>query len=706
MKRLSLVVGLSAALAAPAFACGPDFPLELIPNRARMLEELPSSSFALTAATLLGAPKTDFKPVESWDAQIGWQEGLSETEIDAIEKIRDEATGADERAALIAALPEDLRDYERAAALFKNDLAAATRALIDYNERHDATTRRGLFARYTLARAAYLQEDFAGAETLSIAVRDAVASGAPDPAGLAVASFGEQARLHRFDDPKKALTLYAEQAARGSESGLASLRELALEMFAAEDLNESLKDPLKRKLLVGFALARAVDLAQTDADPYDEDGGARYYRETRQAPPILKLLDALESGAVENVEQADQLAAIAYRAGRFEQAARFAERAKSAPLSLWVQAKLAQRGGNEAAAQAAYLAADESWGSRMDSVSGGYEELKPGCRVRGEAALLKLDRAEYVAAFEVLWPAAATYWTDVARLAERVLTLDELKSFVDRQVPLAAPVPPRAADQEFYFFDPAARPDLALRQLLARRLSRAGRDADALVYFDDPWLKTPATARTDALKQADRERGIDHAEALFAAAQLERTRGIDLLGFELAPDSALYGGAYPLGSYAELSAALNDVVGLPPPTLADWIKREAANAPTHDQRYHYRRIASERAVAAADVLPTWSQAYAATLCFATRWQIDDDPGYAESVYRRYLNTGPFVVWGEAFGRDCPAPDFTKARADQSTRDRAALIANLKRWAPLGVAIGVITLGLLVMRVVRRRRVAR
>src|SRR5258708_6302563 len=90
--------------------------------------------------------------------------------------------------------------------------------------------------------------------------------------------------------------------------------------------------------------------------------------------------------------------------------------------------------------------------------------------------------------------------------------------------------------------------------------------------------------------------------------------------------------------------------------------RFAASAPKPDTRFHYRGIAADRAAAAADLLPRRSQAYAATLCWAARYAIDNsDQAKADTIYRRYVANGAYQAWARNFGRTCPPPDSEGAR---------------------------------------------
>src|SRR5690606_6101871 len=117
-------------------------------------------------------------------------------------------------------------------------------------------------------------------------------------------------------------------------------------------------------------------------------------------------------------------------------------------LAWWLRAKLALRDGDKVAAAAAYAKAaqafpqTESWGDRR-TPEFDYETLQPKCRVEGESAILALQRGDYLQAFDQLYHSGDIYWLDAATVAERVLTVDELKQYVDTKVPV-----PKAFSQQ------------------------------------------------------------------------------------------------------------------------------------------------------------------------------------------------------------------------------------------------------------------
>jgi hypothetical protein len=97
-----------------------------------------------------------------------------------------------------------------------------------------------------------------------------------------------------------------------------------------------------------------------------------------------------------------------------------------------------------------------------------------------------LQRGDYLQAFDQLYRSNDIYWFDAATVAERVLTVDELKHYVDTQVP--AP-PLTQQDRDNYVPLPVAA---KLRNLLGRRLLREARYDEAPAYFDSLDLQNKA----------------------------------------------------------------------------------------------------------------------------------------------------------------------------------------------------------------------
>jgi len=371
-----------------------------------------------------------------------------------------------------------------------------------------------------------------------------------------------------------------------------------------------------------------------------------------------------------------------------------------------VRAKLALRKGDAAAAAQAYaqaakaFPADEQWGNEQMMV---YEPVKPRCRIEGEHGTLALSRGEYLQAMEHLYNAASEYWNDAAYVAERVLTADELKTFVDAHAPPAPPKEKAEPQDERGYWLPNS-PAEAMRALLARRLLRDQRFDEALKYFDDAGVRAKAQAYVDARRVATSGDRIEQAQAWYAAARAARMDGMQILGYELDPDFQVYGGDFNVGSSGDSDA--EDLLahkGKAPALFStDEAKRVLASRAQPHQRFHYRYVATDFAGKSADLLPPRTQAFAAVLCHATNWLIDRDADAAAVVYRRYLKQGPYVPWGEGFGRQCPEPDFPAA-AKRLHKERVAHYRHLARQnLPYVAATGALAIVAFALAAQRRR----
>lgn len=268
------------------------------------------------------------------------------------------------------------------------------------------------------------------------------------------------------------------------------------------------------------------------------------------------------------------------------------------------------------------------------------------------------------------------------------MTLEELKHYVDTQVP--APPPLSQQDRDNYVPLPVAA---SLRNLLGRRLLREGHYEQAPAYFDNDSLRHKAKQYGEQRLAADSAWWpTRRAAALFNAAWTARLWGMDILGYEMAPDYATFGGNYMLEN-AELKVG--------PLVAEDEVKRQQASAAQPDQRYHYRFVATALASKAADNLPHTSQAFAAVLCAAAGW--NSSPEEEHAFYQRYVKEGPYVDWAFHFGHQCPYPDFQNADKRYVTQVTDALRSTLRPYKkPLQYG-GVIVVTAAALFLINRRR---
>jgi hypothetical protein len=496
---------------------------------------------------------------------------------------------------------------------------------------------------------------------------------------LGVASLGEEARVARAEgDWNSAIELYAAQNVHGSAVGYTSLKLLMADLAAMpeDQLTGLLKGKPVQQLVTASLISRL---------------GWSFGDQPSNEQKLIKLLQSSTRGSLDN---ADRLAAMNYQQGDYDTAKAFLEHAGNGGLAWWLRAKLAMRDGDKSAAAAAYAKAaqafpqSESWGDRR-TPDYDYETLQPKCRVEGESAILALQRGDYLQAFDQLYRSQNIYWFDAATVAERVLTLDELKHYVDTQV--SAPPPLSQQDRDNYVPLPVAA---SLRNLLGRRLLREGRYEEAPAYFDNSDLQNKAKAYGQLRDEADAAWWpTRRAAALFNAGWMAREWGMDILGYEMAPDFATFGGNYRLET-TELKVG--------PLVAENEVKRQQASAAQPDQRYHYRFVATALASRAADNLPHTSQAFAAVLCAAAGWNSSLEEHNA--FYQRYVKEGPYVNWAVNFGHQCPYPEFQSANKRYVTQVVDAARSTLrpyKKSLQYGSVIAVTAAALLLIN--RRRR---
>ncbi|MFJ2463711.1 hypothetical protein [Pseudomonas sp. NPDC087615] len=698
---LSLSLPLGSAL-----ACGPDFPMRLLDNRGQTLADLPEGNFNFeisrlgkTIAGLKNVTAATYNPNDLYGEASepneardkAEQVGLTAEQQTLVKQLRG-LTDARQVEVQGASLPLEVRLYVAGAVAF----ATGDHPLaVEYFGKllalpADQRPLRSTWAAYSLGRTWFAmsremddavqaleqsREAFRQTRQMSI-------DGFSDPLELGVASLGEEARVLRTaGDWSGAIELYEAQNLHGSAVGYTSLKQVMNEL--AELPEAELAKWLQRKAVQQLVTASLISRVGWSFD--------------EQPPNEKKLIKLLQNSTRGSLENADRLAALNYQQGDYASAKAFLENAGNGGLAWWLRAKLAVRDGDKNAAAAAYAKAaqafpqNEDWGYRR-TPDWAYESVQPKCRVEGESAILALQRGEYLQAFVQLYRSNDIYWFDAATVAERVLTVDELKQYVDENVP----APPALTQQERDNYVPlpvAAR----LRDLLGRRLLREGHYAQAVGYFDSADLQNKARLYGEQRMKADAAWWpTKRASALYNAAWTAREWGMDILGYEMAPDYATFGGNYSLET-AELTVG---------PLVSDAeLQRQKASEAQPDQRYHYRFVATELARKAADNLPHTSQAFAAVLCNAAGW--NSSPDDQSTLYQRYVKEGPYVPWAVDFGNQCPYPDFENADKRYVTQVTDAVRDTLRpyKW-PVQIGAIVLGVGAALLLITRRQRKGR
>ena len=543
---------------------------------------------------------------------------------------------------------------------------------------------RAIWAAYSLGRARSAT-DVPAAEAAFTLTRELLLKGAEDPLGLAVDSLGAQAALRlngSTAERVEALRLYFEQARLGSESGLLSLMQLQTEWLDREP------ELLRAVVASDWGEALVLRLALDGNDSNSSNAQQRY----RQAVAVMAHEPALHEPGL--------WATLAWNAGDLEHAATWARQAEGstvdAGLAEWVQAKVDALHGRLDTSAAHFSAA-------LRTLRG------PDAQLHGDASALALVRGDMVQALEQLYAAGDSYTQDAVDLADSALSRDELKAFVDRHPGAEAPL------------------GATLRQVLARRLMREGRFDQALPYFPTDYVKTSwdwnkrqelkqtVDLRDLARQYADAARSarsgwdaVARARAHMEAGALAREWGLELMGFALGRDDALHDGSY-------LDEGDNALPVKGAPAEAHRRTLAAATQPLPEgwrkpiPTLHYRFVAAEHALRAAAELPPRSQAYAVAMCQASQWVSPRESEFQAQVYGRYLKTGAYVSWGAGFGRECPEPEWQRARwqgVKQSMHARMPLLWRHPRRSAAIAALALLLLPVGVALFVRRRHRAR
>ncbi len=469
-------------------------------------------------------------------------------------------------------------------------------------------------------------------------VRELARKGFVDSLGLAVASLGLEGRVYlRQTNYARAIELYLEQFATGDSGAAASLRFVAAQALKSDPatLEALARDARAQRVLTAYLVSEPL------SDPGEAEGADRSLNHAR------RWLAAVESAGIRDLDSAEKLALAAYRVNQMDLAQRWIKRAPNAPVAQWLEAKLLLRAGklDQAArllARVAPLFPVEARTNEVprvalkDALYVPEGSLSSGCvpverQVLGELGALRLARREYAKALDALLNAG--FWMDAAYVAERVLTVDELKKYVDSHWP-AVSANQVAEETEQYGEQEIspARLREQIRYLLARRLARAFRSHEARQYYPAQWLaqfdefvRVLGAAWDESLPSDQR------ARAFFAAAWITRTNGMELIGTEVEPDWHIHQGDFEEGVW------LRDRLEPPAASVvlasADELSRAAQHVPEPPARFHYRYQAAALAWEAARLMPDNSDETARVLWTAGTWLKNRDPKTADFFYK-------------------------------------------------------------------------
>lgn len=486
------------------------------------------------------------------------------------------------------------------------------------------------------ADAGFVLEDENQALNYYEQVRTLAANGFADSLGLATTSLGDEAQVYlNRKDYERAIELYLEQFAAGDRSAVDSLR-----FAAARAVDETNSPPVRLKILALNPRTRRVITAYLiSRNPCSERTTA--------------WLEAVESANVKDVESASELALAAYQASQMDIAQRWINRAGDEPVAQWLQAKLLMRAGKIPEAAKLLTKVSRGFPQELPGTNGpvslaqslqvnlndAYDELIPvGRQSLGELGVLRLARREYAEALDALLRSG--YWIDAAYVAERVLTVDELKDYVDRNWPAAALKNEIQFENPYEYRHGPIQVRRDIRCLLARRLARETRYAEARDYFPAEWRQPfDIFAAKIQAGQDEKLSGQQRAISTHDAARMMRTNGMELVGTELQPDWFVEGGNYGEGVTWQDRAtnSTDEHINI---ASADEISRAAAHGVEPEELWHYRSLSKRMIYQAADI--AWAAAKSMTdnsddtarfLCIAGTWLKKIDPPAADRFYK-------------------------------------------------------------------------
>ena len=507
--------------------------------------------------------------------------------------------------------------------------------------------------------------------------RQLAKDGFADSAGLAADSYGWEAKSELdHDHLEKAAQLYLTQLALGDDSAIVSLKALVPDRepvwgnmnFGPQPADDATPETIKkiedtRKEGIPAKLERAVRdpllrrlttlhiLATETVHDYFDSGGDE---SAKQGDRCKRWLAAIEKAGISTVDDAAQVGWVAYTAGNYGEAARWLKLSNGeGAAALWLKAKLQRRDGKLKEATVTMAAALKLVREEDPMLEDYTGPRQPVCDASADMAALHLTRGDFVNALDTFVSGAMLF--DAAYVAERVLTADELKSYIDQHFPASSATntdPANAGDYNF-----ASTRGLTMRWMLGRRLVREDRYQEARDYLPEKFRavldKYVAALNDGADEKLTKSR---RARAWFDAAMISRYSGMELMGTEGAPDHFISGGDFDFADIADQreTATLKgfkfegdkEVPDIKPlriaiPVTPDEKKRLAATKPAPNKRFHYRYIAAALGWKAALLLPDQSEELADVLNASGGWIKKDDKAadkFIQAIERRASKT--------------------------------------------------------------------
>lgn len=313
-----------------------------------------------------------------------------------------------------------------------------------------------------------------------------------------------------------------------------------------------------------------------------------------------------------------RLAWFMYKSGRMKEAELYLQNcSESDLLANWLRFRMAQRNGqNETAIRHLRKWMDELQRSERIVFAFDYDgKVSPHDALYGNLGNILVKQNHMQEAMLAFLQASS--YQDAALIAEQYLETDALQDLVESWALTIT-------DDDVYtlpwhrYGHSRGSPKKSISCLLARRLFREGRIAEALPFYP-PALAERATIYQHAITQSQNRWARPNIRSAyrFLTARILRNQGMELSGTELGPDYTINDGTF---AYC----------GINPEAL----KREPTAAPVEpNQRFHYRYKAAELAQEAAQL--AWNRHQKATILWcAGNWTKHRDPQTADPYFKQ------------------------------------------------------------------------
>ncbi len=542
----------------------------------------------------------------------------------------------------LSRLPEEFALYLRGAAAYYNkDYTEARRRFLELlaleaEERH----WRSVWAVYMLGKSLLMLDAPADAISCFEQTRQFAQAGFQDSMLLGMDSWQMQGRAaYLIGDYVAALHHYVKfrEIPGNRKEGRALLSEAFNELLSRETIPPALaQDELTRQLLTAWICCHE--------DTFQDE-----------CPNWLQVAATLpEEGPCAG---ADLLAWCAYQCGEMDLAARWVDQSPpDASRAVWVKAKLLLQEGRFDEGTKMFEDLARSPDTTCWRFLNCNRKVSSEKVLLGESAGAKLLADDYTEALKALLLAGE--WGDAAFVAERILTVKELRNFIREYKNDSQLLGALAKDS---FYDVVERsidaPSwmILLRHLLARRLAREGRWEAAIKHFPGSTISS-YTGLTDyqsdnAIPLAEKARGVANhlqnandefsppnlrARHLFEAALIIRRHGMDLLGTEMAPDWRLLLGC----EYYDDADVLARSEDLLTPKAKERIAKSTIKI---NKRFHYRYVAANLMWECANMLPNNNVLAAEALYRGGTWLKVRDPEAADLFYKALVRRHPNLL---------------------------------------------------------------